>query len=351
MGIGIRTFAGIAAAAFAAMPGNGATADPYTLTSGNEVTTLETFRECDVCPEMIVLPLGRFAMGAPIEESEAIDRAIKRSAGITEGPFGREEEGPVHEVEIDLPIAMGRNEVTQEEWAMCVEYGGCSHAADDEIASRGKLVRLTGRMPVVNVSYNDILEYIDWLNGKVGAEVYRLPTEAEWEYAARAGATTKFAQGDELTADQANFYGTGTAQVEGRPRPDLVDRLMPVHVDELDAANAWGLRHMSGNVSERTMSCWSERHLVGLATSSAHLADARSASVCRRVGKGGNYAFAMGYSRPANRGPGRDDLRGQRFGFPALARHELIGAPTIRHGTYSAAVSCTSLTPSPPKPP
>src|SRR5690606_27643739 len=109
--------------------------------------------------------------------------------------------------------------------------------------------------PVINVSYLDSLEYVAWLNGQVGAEVYRLPTEAEWEYAARAGTETPFAQGDELTAEQANFSRSASENLRGEPMPWLLDRYMPVPVNELGAANAWGVRHMSGNVVELTLSC------------------------------------------------------------------------------------------------
>ena len=114
----------------------------------------------------------------------------------------------------------------------------------------------------MNVSYYDIQEYVSWLNGKVGADVYRLPTEAEWEYAARAGTISRFAQGDELTAEQANFSRSATENVRrGREMPHLTDRHMPVTVEHLDAAILWAVRHMSGNVSEWTQSCWSEEQL------------------------------------------------------------------------------------------
>ena len=303
-----------------------AAAETYTLPDGRTVQTLEMFQECAVCPEMIVLPMGSFTMGAPLEQSEQLANTFPYNFEILSNPDmprleGLEQEGPEHEVIIDIPIAMGRNEITQDEWIACVDDGGCLPADPKMLAITGPgqtgWITLEGRHPVIHVSYLDILAYVDWLNGKVGAEVYRLPTEAEWEYAARAGTTTRFAQGDTLSPDQANFSRVGTERVQGVPRPELTNRGAPLPVDELDAANGWGLRHMSGNVRERTMSCWSERHL-GLPTSSAYLAAAQEVSSCRRVGKGGAYSSAEDLSRPANRGSAREDARLGKAGFRLL---------------------------------
>ncbi len=115
--------------------------------------------------------------------------------------------------------------------------------------------------PAINVSYLDTLEYVAWLNAQVGAPVYHLPTKAEWEYAARADTETPFAQSEALTAEQANFSRRSTEHVLGKVMPELVDLYQPVEVDDLDAANTWGVRHMSGYADELTLSCWSELHL------------------------------------------------------------------------------------------
>ena len=168
--------------------------------------------------------------------------------------------------------------------------------------------------PVINVSYLDALEYVAWLNGRVGDDLYHLPTEAEWEYAARAGTQTQFAQGDELTADQANFSRGATENVRKIEMPHLTNRGRPVPVHELDAANAWGLRHMSGNVSEVTQSCWTQKH-IGLANDSAYLRLAQSQSNCRRVAKGGAFNFAMDGVRPAARTRPPETHRRDYFGF------------------------------------
>ena len=116
------------------------------------------------CPRMVVLPAGSFTMGSPSSEK------------------GRErDEGPQHVVTIPRPFAVGKYEVTFEEWDACVRGGGCPHRLGDKGWGRG-------RRPVINVSWKDAQDYVRWLSRETGKE-YRLLTEAEWEYAARAGTT------------------------------------------------------------------------------------------------------------------------------------------------------------------
>ncbi|WP_299155151.1 formylglycine-generating enzyme family protein [uncultured Tateyamaria sp.] len=261
---------------------------------------------------MIMLPLGNFVMGAPLAQSEYVYRLWNKPEPGQR--VGFEHEGPEHKVRIDLPIAMGRNEVTRAEWTACVVDNGCSHipATKHLKFGGGYFVVDHALHPILNVSYIDALEYIAWLNKRTGLDVYRLPTEAEWEYAARAGSTTKFGQGDVLTRYQANTTIFEWVGERYKSVPD--NRRMPVRVDQLDAANAWGLRHMAGNLSEHTLSCWSERHL-SLATSSAYLAEAQRISSCRRVSKGGDFASDAEYARPANRGSQSENSRSKMAGF------------------------------------
>jgi formylglycine-generating enzyme required for sulfatase activity len=285
-------------------------AEPYALPDGTQVVTLEHFRECDACPEMVVLPKGAFAMGAPPEQSILLTYLRERQG---EDVPGLKHERPVHKVEIDRAVAMGRNEVTHNEFLACVSAGGCSHQPDPSVIVLGGDYVASGRHPVIDVSAEDGMEYTAWLNGLVGAPGYRLPTEAEWEYAARGGTNRRFAEGDVLRHDQVRFYEEGV---------QVTYRQYPVPVNELDAENAWGLRHVSGNVQERTMSCYAFRHL-GLPTSSAYLDHARSDADCRFVTKGDAYNSGPDVARPASRGHARrPGVRTRYAGFRLVREME-----------------------------
>lgn len=260
-------------------------------------------------------------MGAPPGESRLhIHLGSKNLRYATpEDPYIAVHEGPLHKVEIDIPVAMGRNEITHDQWMACVDEGGCNGLVPQDYIFKINVPnpKVGGNHPVIDVSYLDALSYIEWLNDKVGADVYRLPTEAEWEYAARSGTQTPFAQGEEVTTDQANFSGRHTGEMLGEDRPDLVSRGVPVPVDELDAANAWGLRHMSGNVAEQTMSCWTPTY-IGLKTSSAYLAHALLPGCERRVERGGAYWTAMDFSRVGARFRAKENTRLSTSGFRVL---------------------------------
>ncbi|MEM9045108.1 MAG: formylglycine-generating enzyme family protein [Pseudomonadota bacterium] len=292
------------------------------LADGRTVAPLENLRECDVCPEMIVMPLGSFMMGATLESSRnPFDFYGKSPSFRVRGPDEINivpDEHPRHRVEIDIPFAMARNELTHREWMVCVADGGCSHNPDHRVlVFREGYVRMGPDHPVMNVSYLDALEYVAWLNGRVGADVYRLPTEAEWEYAARAGTETRFAQGDDLTADQANFSRSATERILMKDMPHLTNRERPVRVHELDAANFWGLRHMSGNLLELTLSCWSDEH-IGLSSTGAYLNLARSQQDCHRSVKGGAFASAMDGLRLAWRSRAPENFKRDFLGFRIL---------------------------------
>ena len=132
---------------------------------------------------------------------------------------------------------MGKYEVTFAQWDACVADGGCvGHMPDDEGWGRGN-------RPVINVSWDDVQGFIDWLNAKTGGN-FRLPTDAEWVYAARAGSTTKFSWGNRIGRNQANCDGCGSRWDD--------DRTAPVGSFP---ANVWGLHDMHGNVYEWTQDC------------------------------------------------------------------------------------------------
>ena len=176
---------------------------------------VEAFRDCPSCPEMVVIPAGSFMMGSPAAD---------------EGRF--DSEGPQHRVTV-RSFALGVTEVTFDEWEACARGGGCNgYRPGDEGWGRGA-------RPVINVNWENAQAYVSWLSSETGA-AYRLPSESEWEYAARAGTTTPFHTGTTISTDQAN-YGFDHFET------------MPVRTF---APNAFGLYDMHGNVWEWVEDCW-----------------------------------------------------------------------------------------------
>src|SRR5262249_10303317 len=141
---------------------------------------LTEFKDCEACPQMVVIPAGEFTMGSPPSEQQAEAQ---------------------HRVTIATPFAIGKFEVTFDEWEACVGDGGCGgYRPGDEGFGRG-------RRPVINVSWDDATAYAEWLSRKTGRR-YRLIAEAEWEYAARARTTTMFFFGETISARDANYDGS-----------------------------------------------------------------------------------------------------------------------------------------------
>ncbi len=196
----------------------------------------EVFRDCEVCPEMVVVPPGSFMMGSPESDGEAIG------------------ETPLHRVTIDYPFAVGVYEVTFEEWDACVLAGGCDgHEPDDEGWGRG-------RRPVIRVSWDDAWAYADWLTAQTG-EQYRLLSEAEWEYVARAGTSTPRYWGEsaQQQCQYANGYDAVAHAEHGYEWQDLVgcrDRQANTAPVGSYRANAFGLYDVMGNVWEWVDDCW-----------------------------------------------------------------------------------------------
>ena len=173
---------------------------------------------------MIVIPAGEFMMGSPATE---------------EGRYSNE--GPQHKVTIAKPFAVSKFDVTFADWDACVSVGGCPQLGD---SSFGR-----GTRPVINVNWNDAQQYVAWLS-KMTGQPYRLLTEAEWEYAARAGATTAYYWGDEIGVGNANCNGCGS-QWDGRETAP-VGSFKP---------NAFGLYDMAGNVVQWVQDCYHSRLL------------------------------------------------------------------------------------------
>ncbi len=234
----------------------------------------QTFRDCDACPEMVVVPAGSFTMGSPPHEEGRDD-----------------DEGPIHRVTIVAPFAVGRYEVTIAEWDACVAAGGCRYRIEDEDWGRG-------RRPAINVEWSQAKEYVSWLSRETG-KPYRLPTEAEWEYAARAGTETRYSWGDDIGLNRANCNGCGSRW----------DYEKTARVGSF-AANGFGLHDMHGNVWEWVEDCSHGSYLGAPSDGSAWTAR----SDCRkRVRRGGSWFDKPRYLRSANRG--RRDYGHEEDGF------------------------------------
>ena len=254
----------------------------------------ETFRECPQCPEMIVIPAGSFLMGSPAGEAERY-----------------EDEGPQRRVSIAKPFALGRYEITFNDWEKCSLAGSCRviPRGDDGNSGWGR-----GSRPVINVSWDDAQEYIDWLNAIAGGLVYRLPSESEWEYAARGGTTTPFWTGGTISTDQGNYdgyrtYGTGRKGVY---------RKKTVPVGSLNAPNPFGLHDVHGNVWEWIEDCWHGSYDGAPRDGSPWLSQ-QEGNCSQRVLRGGSWNYNPWLLRSAYRDWDEPDFRSGNVGF-RLAR-------------------------------
>ena len=233
------------------------------------------FKECDKgCPVMIVIPAGKFMLGSPENESER-----------------RGNEGPQHEVTIARPFAVSKFEVTFEEWDACAAAAACPQAAD----GWGR-----GRMPVINVSWRDAQQYVDWLSKLTGQD-YRLLTEAEWEYAARAGATTRYSWGDEPGVGNADCNGCGSQWDLRQAAP--AGSFKP---------NAFGIYDMHGNVWEWVEDTWHENYDGAPLDGSAWL---WGGDPSYRVVRGGSWRNESELVRAAVRDKRNINVRFDTLGF------------------------------------
>jgi len=262
--------------------------------------TGQSFRDCPTCPDMAVLPAGFFNMGAP--ESE---RAPYKAAGGTDGWFDWSR--PQRQLSL-ASFAVGKYEVTFDEYDACAVEGQCP-SPNDGGWGRGKL-------PVVNVSFDDAVRYVIWLSKKTGQK-YRLLSDAEWEYAARSGCDKAFSVNrqckDTITADEANYDGSQTYNGS----PVGVKRGRTVPVGSLNAPNAWGLHDMHGNVWEWVEDCWIES-LAGMpGNGAARVVGCKEANF--RVLRGGSWNYPPRFLRAA-----------LRFRFTADSRYPFLGFRVAR---------------------
>lgn len=217
----------------------------------------KTFRDCKQCPEMVPLSPGSFVMGSS---------------------SGDNTERPAHRVNIRYPFALGRFEVTVGEWNACLKAGGCDYQPRKSLTA-------DVNAPMRNVSWRDAQQYVKWLSDVTGHE-YRLPSEAEWEYAARAGTRTRFWWGDSVGRGNADCKNCGGEW--NRKRPADVDAYAP---------NAFGLHGMNGGVWEWGGDCWYNSHDRAPVDGRAR----QKKNCTQRVLRGGSWRNDASYVHSASR--------------------------------------------------
>lgn len=230
-------------------------------------------QDCPACPTLAAVPAGTFTMGS--NSSDPSERPARRLA-------------------IDKPFAIGRTEVSVQQWNACVEAGACPRVSDTQRAPN---------LPAGDISWDDAQLYVKWLT-KVSGKPYRLPTEAEWEFAARGGTASRYWWGEEMKRGAANCKECGEPWQEGAPAP----------VGSF-AANGYGLHDMSGSVWEWVQDCWHSSFKNAPA-------DARAweEGLCRqRVIRGGSWRDGASYM-PAT----------TRFRYDASVRHSQNGFRVAR---------------------
>jgi formylglycine-generating enzyme required for sulfatase activity len=249
---------------------------------GDALAPFSTIQDCPECPELVVVPPGKFMMGSTAEERQpeiALDNAMLDGMTVDDvrGPevlTGMADEEPKHEVTIGYSFALGRYPITRAEFAAFVaETGyhtpGCSVFVDtgfvwmDTISWPNPHYPSSDRHPVVCITWQDAQAYVQWLSQKTGHR-YRLPSEAEWEYAARAGTTTLRWWGN--SRDSACYFGNvrdsalmvpriEAGRVGGAPIMfhcnDGYEYIAPVNRPGVQP-NPWGLYEMLGNIFEMT---------------------------------------------------------------------------------------------------
>ncbi len=292
----------------------------------------QRFHDCPTCPEMVVVPAGTFIMGSPESEDDRLRFVIDEAGAVVhwvvealrtadgeelghgsewEGLRVIEPEGPQRYVTFASPFAVSIAEITFAEWDACARAGGCGGLIpDNEGWGRGSRL-------VIHVSWEDAQAYVEWLSDVTG-EQYSLPSEAQWEYAARAGTETARFWGRGLT-DQC-LYANGADATGLRKYPDWNDGGTALCSDGYTETapalrsfepNALGLHDMLGNVSEWTRACWNERYAGGPVDGTAW-----ESGDCSRPGHpGGSWINQPGNLRAANRYPFSVDERDRTIGF------------------------------------
>lgn len=276
-----------------------------------------SFKDCDDCPEMVTLPTGRFTMGSSVSAVE----------------------GPQRTVEVGLGFAAGRYAVTRDQYDAFVKAtgrlynDGCRIEDGKNWSLRAELTfrkvnfEQDGRHPVVCVNWDDARAYAAWLSTKTGKS-YRLLTEAEREYASRAGSSTAYWWGDAMRPDLANYFkdsdeptanankvqATGTALTRkvstaqtSLPKSST-NGTVPVHLYQ---PNPWGLFQVHGNVAEWVEDCWNSNYNGAPANTSA----VKTGNCERHVLRGGSWNYKASDIRSAYRESAPKDERYVHVGF------------------------------------
>jgi formylglycine-generating enzyme required for sulfatase activity len=227
-------------------------------------------KDCGACPVMLALYPDSFTMGS--RHSDPAER-------------------PAHKVAIHTPYALGKYEVTVEQWNACVQGGACPSVASAAGAA--------GNLPMRDVSWDDAQLYLNWL-GTVSGKAYRLPSEAEWEYAARGGTTTRYWWGDQVRGGNASCKECGQPWDADKPPP--VGSFV---------ANPYGFFDMNGSVWEWVNDCWHSSYRGAPADGSAWA----SPSCPTRVIRGGSWRDDVSYMSSSTRFKDDASVRASQNGF------------------------------------
>jgi formylglycine-generating enzyme required for sulfatase activity len=244
---------------------------PFVTRADDQVfPSLQPFKDCTECPTMMPLPAGRFIMGADDQ---------------------RDTYGPAYDRAMPRRFAIAATEITFDQYEACVAASACRGDQSDHDWGRGA-------QPVINVSWHDAVDFAAWLSRKTGAS-YRLPTEAEWEYAARGGTVTRYPWGDAVGEGHANCRRCGTVWSGRAPAP--VAQFSP---------NVFGLYDMNGNLSEWVVDCWRENH------TSDETDVGTEEGICKaRVTRGGDWYYFPILSTSAARKSNAPNLWSYTIGF------------------------------------
>ncbi len=252
-------------------------------------------------PDLVLIPTGRFQMGSPEHERKKAMEAGSQKAWV-------DRETPQHWVGIEQPIAMGRYPVTVGQWRQFVRATGWVPQGEINWAAPG--FAQNDEHPVVGVSWHDAQRYAQWLSEKTGQR-YRLPSEAEWEYACRAGTRTAFSFGDGISTSLANYDGNytynGSQKGEYRGGTSRVGTFAP---------NQWGLFDMHGNVWEWVQDVVHDNYEGAPLTGAAWVEGGDQA---RRILRGGSWLYNPRYLRSAIRN-----------GFSAALSNDIVGFRVAR---------------------